>query len=599
MEQWSSFRPQQLLLAWFGGSAAVAAAVAWAGSGRLSAGVMQGGAMALAGAGAAAISRTLRRGERSAEQAAAMRTQRDYREREAQLMAEAARAREAAAAAEARFRSTFEQAAVGMSHAAPDGQILRANQRYCDLTGYTAEDLLRLTVYDVTHPDDRETQRGHFDRLLDGETGTATWESRYIRKDGSVIRVNLTVSLVRAPGGGPLYLAGSAEDMTARVRAQEAVRESEQRFRQVAEHAPFGIVVESGRAIRYLNPAAARLFGAANPHQLVGAPLLDRVHPEDRAAGPAQRRCLRLDGEPFPVEIFRSPIVFDGQPAALLLIRDRTRECRAEQERLRLEQRLRRAEQVEGIGRLAVGVAHGFNNNLTVINGYCEMLLDELTAGDPLAEDLGEIRAAANRAAGLSRQLLAISQQQPAQPRRLDVNTLVREHCRVLGRVLGENVEVLTDLGEGVGAIEAERSQIQLLLTNLSVNASEAMPRGGKLILLTANADISTSSPAPTGAGVPPGRYVVLAVSDTGVGMSRETLAHIFEPFFSTKSAGNGAGLGLATVSGIVQQSGGHIRVSSEPGAGSTFRIYLPRAADEGAQVNSPRGCNPRLPGSK
>ena len=604
-------RPLHLYVLWFGAVAGFAGACAWIGSGLAVAGLIQGGLVALAGLGAYAIARTRSDAESAARKAEETRLLGEAREREERLTAELTRAREAAAAAlaraleaaeaaDTRFRTAFEQVSAGMTQVTLDGRFMRVNQRYCAITGYTAEELSQLTVAELTHPDDHEHERRMSAPLYSGECSTVEYQKRYIRKDGSVIRVHLTVSLVRSAAGDPLYLIGAVEDITARIEAEEALRQSEERFRQVVEHAPFGIFVESGLEFRYLNPAAARLFGAESPRQLIGAPLLDRVHPEDRAAvrdgsrellsgktaPPAQRRFLRLDGEPVPVEVYPATVVYDGQPAVLFLMRDRTQELQSEQERIRLEQRLRHAEKMEGIGRLAGGVAHDFNNHLTVISGYCEMLLAELAPDDPLTVEIGEIRAAAARAALLTRHLLALSRRQISEPRRIDLNAVIREHCRELGHLLGEGIEIVTDLTPELGAIEADPGQMHQLLMNLSVNARDAMPRGGKLIFHTANTDIAGGPEAASaaagepGSEAPAGRYVLLSVSDTGEGMDRETLARIFEPFFSTKPAGSGAGLGLSTVYGVVKQAGGFIRAISEPGSGSTFRIYLPRAAD-------------------
>ena len=288
-------RPTHLYVLWFSAVAGFAGACAWIGSGLAVAGLIQGGLVALAGLGAYAISRSRRDAESAARKAEETRLLQEAHEREDQLTAELTRAREAAAAAlaraleaaeaaDTRFRTAFEQVSAGMTQVTLDGRFMRVNQRYCAITGYTAEELSQLTVAELTHPDDHEHERRMSAPLFSGECSTVEYQKRYIRKDGSVIRVHLTVSLVRSAAGDPLYLIGAVEDITARIEAEEALRQSEERFRQVVEHAPFGIFVESGLEFRYLNPAAARLFGAESPRQLVGAPLLDRVHPEDRAA---------------------------------------------------------------------------------------------------------------------------------------------------------------------------------------------------------------------------------------------------------------------------------------------------------------------------
>jgi PAS domain S-box-containing protein len=441
----------------------------------------------------------------------------------------------------------FEEAAVGMAHLAPDGRILRANRRYGEILGYSAADLAGLRESELTHPDDQEADRRHLDLLRRGECPSLSWEKRSIRRDGSTVRLSVTAAT------GSRYITQTVEDVTARSNAHEALRQSEQRYRQIVENLPAAIVVESGPELRYANRAALALFGAASVPEVAGA--LEGINP-----AASRQRLSRLDGSAFPAEVLASSLVYEREPARLLLIRDRTR-----------DDRLAHAQKLDGLSRLAGGVAHDFNNHLTVINGYCDMLLEELTPGDPLAEEIGEIRAAAGRAASLTRQLLAFSRKQPAEPAPLDVNAAIEEHCRVLGRMIGEQVEVVTDLAPEAGAAVADREQFRQVLVSLSVNAREAMPRGGKLIFQTAIAEIG-----PAGE-VPPGPYVVVTVSDTGSGMAPEVAAKAFEPFFTTKAAGKSNGMGLATVYGIVEQAGGTIRMTSQPGVGTTFRIYLPR----------------------
>jgi PAS domain S-box-containing protein len=275
------------------------------------------------------------------------------------LQAGLRRAAEALDAAEARFRGAFEQAAVGMNHVSPDGRFLRVNQRYCEITGYSREELLAMTVASITHPDDAAEDRAHLLRLVRGEALEAAWEKRYVRKDGSIIWAALHVTAVRSAGQTP-YVFAVVEDITARITAERALRQSEERFRQVVENAPYGIVVERGLEFLYLNPAAARMLGADSAAQLVGTSMVDRSHPEERAAmrersalvargstvSLACRRLLRIDGDAFTAEISATPIVYDGQPAALAFLRDMTVQRQAEEERARLELRLRHAQKM-------------------------------------------------------------------------------------------------------------------------------------------------------------------------------------------------------------------------------------------------------------
>jgi len=245
-------------------------------------------------------------------------------------------------------------------------------------------------------------------------------------------------------------------------------------------------------------------------------------------------------------------------------------------ERRSLERQLLQAQKMEAVGRLAGGIAHDFNNVLTAIFGYVDLLLDGLPTLSPLRPDIEEIRRAAERAAGLTRQLLAFSRKQVLQTRTLDLNELLTDIDKLLRRLLGEDIDIVTKLDPKLGAVRADWGQLEQVVVNLAVNARDAMPGGGRLTIETRNAELDE---AYTREHVPvrPGRYVMFALSDTGTGMSPETMAHMFEPFFTTKEAGKGTGLGLATVYGIVKQSGGYVWCYSELGHGTTFTVYLPR----------------------
>jgi two-component system cell cycle sensor histidine kinase/response regulator CckA len=248
-------------------------------------------------------------------------------------------------------------------------------------------------------------------------------------------------------------------------------------------------------------------------------------------------------------------------------------------ERKNLEEQLRQAQRIEAVGRLAGGVAHDFNNLLTAILGYSDIVLEQLPSGDRLRHYVGEIKKAGERAASLTRQLLAFSRQQVLAPLVLDLNAVVADMEKMLRRLIGEDIELVTVLGHDLARVKADPSQLEQVIMNLAVNARDAMPEGGRLSLATANFLVDEAY-AQRHVGLKPGPYVTLTVTDTGCGMDAETLSRIFEPFFTTKEKGKGTGLGLSTVYGVVKQSGGYIEVESEPGRGTAFRVYLPQVEE-------------------
>jgi signal transduction histidine kinase len=248
--------------------------------------------------------------------------------------------------------------------------------------------------------------------------------------------------------------------------------------------------------------------------------------------------------------------------------------------RKQLEQQLIQAQKMEAVGRLAGGVAHDFNNLLTIINGFAQLLTERISPEDPRRGHLKEILMAGARAASLTRQLLAFSRRQVMEPRVLDLSSVLADIEKMLRHLIGEDVELVTTLRPGLGRVKVDPGQIEQVIMNLAVNARDAMPEGGKLLIETSNVEIDENY-APGHSNMIPGKYVMMAVSDTGCGMNLDTQAHIFEPFFTTKEEGRGTGLGLATVYGIVKQSGGFIWVYSEPERGSTFKIYFPHVEED------------------
>ncbi len=408
--------------------------------------------------------------------------------------------------------------------------------------------------------------------------------------------VLMACSLALAAGAGGAFVL---RDLRARLyqqnyQAEMERRALEERFRRVVENAPEGIAIHSEGQVRYLNPAALAMFGATALQQFADLPLTERIHPDYRAlvaermrrsseerqsVPPIEEKYLRLDGTAFDVEVSAVPFVHENKNGSLVFFRDITGRIRAEEAQKRSQQQLQQAQKMESVGRLAGGVAHDFNNLLTVINGYAELTLAQLAPADPLREALSEIAGAGNRAADLTRQLLAFSRKQVIEPRPVDMNQVVADVGKMLRRLLGEDIEVVTTLAPSLGHAMVDAGQMHQVLVNLAVNSRDAMPHGGQFVIETGRVDIDEEFVA-VHPEAKTGSYVLLAVTDTGAGMDEITRQYAFEPFFTTKEQGQGTGLGLSMVYGIVKQSGGWIVLYSEPGKGTTFKIYLPRVAD-------------------
>ena len=380
-----------------------------------------------------------------------------------------------------------------------------------------------------------------------------------------------------------------------RKRAEQELVAREERFRALVEHSADAIaLLDRAGTLIYASHSTERVLGH-RADEVLGRSALDLIHPEDVAA--VSGRLLELQDHPGALVVMEaryrhkdgswrygecsvSNRLADPSVRALVL------NYREITERRRLEAQLRQAQKMEAVGRLAGGVAHDFNNVLTAIFGYADLINEELPEGHHARQDLGEIRKAAQRASTLTRQLLAFSRQQVLQPVVLSLNDLVQDIENMLVRLIGEDVQLRLGLSPHAGNVRADAGQIQQVLMNLVVNARDAMPAGGKLLIETAGTEL-TEQYAESHQPVLPGAYVMLAVSDTGVGMDAETKARIFEPFFTTKEKGRGTGLGLSTVYGIVKQSGGYVWVYSEPGRGTTFKLYFPRV-DAPAETPAP-----------
>jgi len=481
-------------------------------------------------------------------------------------------ARAALEESERRFRNAFEGAAVGMTLTDPAGTLLRVNAAFAEMLGYRPSELAGVQVGEIVHPDGRAAFADDLEKLRAGLEGRGVAERRYLRKDGEIVLGRVSVSTVRADDGSVLYFVGQIEDVTELRRVQAELDESQALHQVVIESSYDALaVLDLDGTIRLASRSIENTLGYTQ-QELVGRSFLELLHPDDQQAAQAaveaalrgaepsvsRRRTLAKDGS---IRLWDGTIApgrcKDGEPSFLVAnAHDVTSQGQ-------LEDKLRHAQKMEAVGRLAGGVAHDFNNLLLVIRGYAELALQKVETRDDSSAEIGEVVAAAEKAASLTGQLLAFSRRQVMNPETFDLRDVVADMVKLLQRLIGENVELTTVWPDDPTLIHADRAQIEQVVANLAVNARDAMPDGGHLSIEVARA-------ADDG-------QALLIVRDDGRGMDAATGAQIFEPFFTTKGA-EGTGLGLSMVHGIISQSGGQIAVDSEPGQGTTFTITLPLA---------------------
>jgi PAS domain S-box-containing protein len=501
--------------------------------------------------------------------------------------ADGRRARRAAEEARSRLAAILEVTTDFVATADAGGGLLYVNSAGRHMLGLGEdEDLSRLTLADC-HP---EWVRG---LLNDGipsaiEGGVWSGETAILSRSGREIPVSQVILAHRTRTGAVEYLSTIARNMTERKWAEEALRESEQRYRELFENANDMIfTLDLNGAFTSINKAGERITGYTR-QEAIALNIVQLVVREDALearrlldidlmeAGPltCDLKLAAKDGRRVQFEISSRLIYKEGKPYAIQgVARDVT-------EREELEEQLRQSQKMEAIGRLAGGVAHDFNNLLTAIIGYSQLLLRRFDHDDPLRAEAEGIIRAGQHAASLTRQLLAFSRRQVLKPIVMNLNGVVAEMDKMLRRLIGEHIELLTRVEPALGRVKADPGQIEQVVMNLALNARDAMPTGGKLTIRTANIELTDSYPR-NRIDAKSRQYVMLSVADTGCGIDAETRSHIFEPFFTTKGEGEGTGLGLATVYAIVDQSGGHIDVLSEPGVGTTFKIYLPRVQEK------------------
>jgi PAS domain S-box-containing protein len=488
-----------------------------------------------------------------------------------------------------------------------DGRFQYVNNRVSQMLGYSPEEFQRQDDWlFFVHPEDRSKVLEQVQRRTDGTAATSQYVFRGVRKDGSTVYIDVHGS--RTTYRGRPAAVATLLDVTERVKSEQELRASAERYRELFEANPLPMWVCDRESTRFLavNEAAVAHYGYSreefqemsitdlHPRQEGAPPNGTAAHLTPEPDYPQLWKHRKKNGALIDVEITVRDFNFEGKPRRLVLAVDVT-------ERTRLEQQMRQSQKMEAVGLLAGGVAHDFNNLLTVINGYSDLLLSGSIPAETAPNLIEEIRKAGERAASLTRQLLVMSRNEMVQPVALDLNSVVSSMEKMLQRVIGEDIALAAVLQPGLGLVRADQGQIEQVILNLAVNSRDAMPRGGHLTIETATVMLDAAY-ARTHPSVQPGTYCMLAVSDTGCGVSDEVKARMFEPFFTTKEPGRGTGLGLATVYGIVKQSGGGIGVYSEPGLGTTFKIYLPLISstsqvgvDAASPVVLPRGAETLL----
>ena len=495
-----------------------------------------------------------------------------------------------------RHNRAMDSAGNGIAIVNSKGQHTYANAAFAATLGFSdAEDVLGRNWREIYAPQDVQLLESEIRKSLQS---SAKWQgpANLHRPDGTVLPIEMSITTL--PDGGVVCIS---RDVSEHREAENARAQAEAKFRMLVEQvAAISYIAELGvhGEWLYVSPQVESMFGFAPQEWLIDSRAWIRhVHPEDHKIVEAAEEASRR-GEPFQAEyrvvrkdgrviwVSDTAVVVagsDAHPVMEGIIVDIT-------ERKQLETQLQQARKMEAIGRLAGGIAHDFNNLLTIIKGYTELALKRPKITPELQADVERIEDASERASTLVRQLLAFSRRQVLQPKLIDLNTIVLGLDKLLRRLMDEGIQLMTIPGKDIGTIKADPGQMEQVIMNLVVNARDAMPKGGRITVETCNVDLDEAY-ASEHVTVKPGSYVMLSVSDTGMGMAPETVAHIFEPFYTTKESSRGTGLGLSTVYGIVKQSGGYIWVYSEPGSGSSFKVYLPRIQQPAETLVAPKAA--------
>jgi PAS domain S-box-containing protein len=471
-----------------------------------------------------------------------------------------------------------------------DGIILQASRRAFDVYGTeNPNDLIGKDCIEFVAQEHRETAFKNYQQTI--ECGTfRNAEYSMLRKDGRVYSAEVDASLIHSPDGTPEGFIFVIRDVTEKKAAEEAIKQSEENFRSLADHSPNMIFINSGGRIVYANKLCEDAMGYSrdafydsdfNFMDLVADEFKDDIrknfskHSQGEDVPPFEYVLVSRDGHRINSLISTKIIDFHGKKSILGIVTDITANKKAEADKEKADSQIRQMQKMEAIGRLAGGVAHDFNNLLTAITGYSDIILKTLNDKDPVRADAMEIRKAAERAASLTRQLLTFSRNRPGKLAVVDLNVMITDVQKMLKPMTGEDIIIDFDLAADLHKIKADESAIVQVILNLAVNARDAMPGGGRISISTRNIVIDKFH-LRLFPNAKPGKFVCMSFRDTGSGIPAEIRSHIFEPFFTTKEEGKGTGLGLSVVYGIVNQHGGWINFYTETGRGTEFKIYLP-----------------------
>jgi PAS domain S-box-containing protein len=482
---------------------------------------------------------------------------------------------------EERFRGAFESTGVGASMASLKGQFIKVNNALCEMLGYSEEELLAKTFSDVTHPDDVQIGLDTVKKMVSGEMTHTVFEKRYVKKDGQLINVVISPTIIRDSDGNPLHFMALFQDVTERRNAVKAIKESEERMRLLMESAQ-DIIVMQDMESKYTYYNANPSYGL-NKEDIIGKSPQD-FHDKETAKRIMDRfKRVTKSGESLSEEI---QVSWQGEPLWMHeqtspvrdsdgTIRGVVTIARNMTEMKRLEEQLRHSQKMEAIGTLTTGIAHEFFNILTAIKGSAEFLDIDISKGSPLKSYVNVIQSSVERATRLTQSLLMYSRKQLVKMETMALDEVAEHVINLISTLVIDDINVEFQCKEKGLKVTADRDQLEQVMMNLAVNSIDAMPNGGTLTINIDTEDID-SQHVDEHAGIEPGRYAIISVSDTGIGMDVKTQEKMFEPFFTTKDVGKGTGLGLSMVYGIVNKHNGYITVVSQPDRGSTFKIYLP-----------------------